>query len=76
MLHILYIIIIVFVVVVVMFQNHQVIVLLWVIVGTVGAAPKVPIVAVPATSGGRWVREEMEEDSDIVVKDVCEWMVC
>ena len=76
MLHILYIIIIVFVVVVLMFQNHQVIATSLGYFGTVGAAPKVPIVAVPATSGGRWVREEMEEDSDIVVKDVCEWMVC
>ena len=36
-----------------------------------GAPPKVPIVGVPATSGGRWVREEMEGDSDIFIEDVC-----
>ena len=70
MLYILHIIIIVFVVVVVMFQNHQV------IVTSLGYPPKVPVVGVPATSGGRWVREEMEGDSSIVIEDVCERMSC
>ena len=41
-----------------------------------GAPPKVPIVGVPATSGGRWVRDEMEGDSDIVIEDVCDSMAC
>ena len=78
MLYILYIIIIVFVVVVVLFQNCQVIVSIgdWAIVSTLGASPKVLIIGVLATSGGRWVRDEMEGDSDIVIEDVYETMSC
>ena len=76
MLYILYIIIIAFVVVVAMFQNHQVIVTSLGYCWYSEIPPKVPIVGVPATSGGRWVREEMEGDSNIVIEDVCERMSC
>ena len=76
MLYILYIIIIVFLVVAVMFQDRPVIVTSLGYCLYVGGSPKVPIVEVPSTSGGRWVREEMEDDSNIVIKDVCERMAC
>ena len=70
MLHILYIIIIAFVVVVVMFQNCQMIVTSLGYCLCIGATPKVPIIGVPAMSGGRWVWNEMKSDSDIVIEDV------
>ena len=63
--------------VVVVFQNRLVnVTSLGYFGGTLGAPPKVPIVWVPATSGGRWVRDEMEGDSDIVIEDVCDSMAC
>ena len=46
----------------------------WAIVGTLGALPKIPIAGVPATSGGRWVRVEMQGHSYIVTEGVCERM--
>ena len=64
---ILHITITVFVVVVVMFQNRQLIVTSLGYCWYSGAPSKVPIVGVLATSGGRWVWEKMECDSDIVI---------
>ena len=68
-------IIIVFVVVVVMFQNRQVTVTFLGCCWYSVSAPQSSDVGVPATSWKRWVRGgrgEMESDSDIIIKDVCE----
>ena len=43
-----------FVVVMVMYQNRQMIVLSAVVVGIVGAPPRIPTVRVPPTAGGKW----------------------
>ena len=71
MLYILCIIIIVFIVVVVMFQILEVIVTSLGYYWYSGDSSQSPNCWNSSTSGARWVQEEMEGVSDIVIEDVC-----